>query len=146
MDQSIKSQDSTSNQKIITLEELLSSEQPQNESQLQTLLPNDWVLISEGSQPLKSSDEQNQKQLSRTRELLDDKWYDDDKMADIVIDIVENAEKESKVLGMVPDYRVRLQAWDRLAEMRGLITKRMDGNVSGAGWTVNLAFLLGNKQ
>ena len=78
--------------------------------------------------------------------MLDDKWYDDDKMADIVIDIVENAEKESKVFGMVPDYRVRLQAWDRLAEMRGLITKRMDGNVSGAGWTVNLAFLLGNKQ
>lgn len=68
--------------------------------------------------PQRLSEPQNPKQLEVTRKLLDDKGFDDEKMVDIIIDIVDNAEKETKEGLMVPDYKTRLAAWDRMAEMR----------------------------
>jgi hypothetical protein len=63
-------------------------------------------------------------------------------MVDILIDIVENAEKETKDGGTVIDYKTRLAAWDRMAELRGMIKKKDFWDWAG---TVNLAVLLGNK-
>jgi len=52
-------------------------------------------------------------------------------LVEIIIDIVEHAEKETKMGEMVPDYKTRLSAWDRMAEMRGLVSKRTDPLAAG---------------
>jgi len=145
MEPQVKSLESALEPKIITLDELQSRGWQQNDSQQQILSQKDYDESNEELSLPVSNEWRSQKQLNHSRRLLDDKWFNDEKMIDIITDIVDHAEKETREGDLIPDYKTRLAAWDRIAEMRGLVTKRVDPLSSNPN-TVNLAFLLGNKN